>query len=797
MLLNCVLTFFFDFFIGRAQKWGEVKKKTKERSKKQEHDSYSSQDKHHHNATTRSSSSKNFSRGPKTEKSSSSHPRSQKTPQKPHSDDTSSSTNLPNPTREPTTSSSNSATEPVIPPSSASSNTRSWADMARTQSKLIPVSVPINDPSSTSSLSPNDSDTTITVKIPSSTTKDSFPETNKPISDHTSLPDSSTISTGPASAMPLVIPISTPAAPIKKSWADIAAPPPPATKPATSIPVPEPAPIEPEETIEPNEVDKESSSFADHMLIEKEEIAEPTEETETEPSIPQASEADNTLKESIPTEPESEPTPVVKSEPVSSETSAVTPSIPTGPAATSASSSFPYSTDSSAPAPPGLEKTVSPAVPEETTANISVTGLTSNSTAPITTSTGLTGSTPTAPASGNISRSNANDTQRPISLPSQPAVSTHTGYSRRLNQDSPVVLPGSSYNSNSNPNINRVNAQFGSLNLAEDESSQDKNEISAPTQPRAAMEQQQNQGVYSQPHQSYNNYNRFNQRSNNQYQNNQSQPQQAGQSQGQQQTPHKSFENYNQSQYMYPGTHPGYGGYSYGDYSYPSNDAARNTFGGYYSPYPQQHPQDALNRGLNQYEQPGMPQQTSRFTPEKTQIAAGATSAAAQSPANNGANQGLASTGSGPGGNQYNNLPYFMNPYYSYPYFVSNNYANQKPYYGQQSYFAGGVDYRSQQGGPQQGNGQPTPQQPGAQAQGSQQGQQPNAVGGQNSLSGISDFLQREDKGTPSSPQALVGAQVSGQPQLHQSQQQQYQQNMYNYPAYGTYGGGRQNWNYN
>lgn len=143
---------------------------------------------------------------------------------------------------------------------------------------------------------------------------------------------------------------------------------------------------------------------------------------------------------------------------------------------------------------------------------------------------------------------------------------------------------------------------------------------------------------------------------------------------------------------------------------------------------------------MNQYEQPGLPQQTNRYNSDKTQIAAGSTNAAAQSPANSTASPGLASSGTGPAANQYNNLPYFVNPYYTYPYFMSNNYGNQKPYYGQQSYFNGGMEYRSQQGGPQQGTQQTPQQQPGAQQPGAQQGQQQGAVGGQNTLSGISDF---------------------------------------------------------
>lgn len=811
---------------GRAQKWGEVKKKTKERSKKQEHESIPTQDKHNHNSAARTSSSKHFPRGPKFDRSSTAHnaPRAQRVSQKSHANGTTPAAHSINVGREPTATSTQPVIESAIPPtaSPAPSNIRSWADMAGAQSKPVPAPIPAQNPPPTSSASQNDSDATITVKIPSSTALETSESATIP-PEPSSAPDlTSKIPTGPAasttSATPMVIP--TPSTPAKKSWADIAAPPPApkqAPKPTPQVSAPETAPIEPAQTDKIEAAELESSAAV--PTEETTEISpESVEETETEPSTEPA--ATTPLVASISSEPEDQQT---SAEPIaaSSESSAVSSAIPTGPAATTTAPTFStiatadattpipsIPTDSSVAVPPGFENITSEASAEQSNSAVSNAGLTS---AP----TGPAGTTPTAPASGSLPRSNSNDTQRPMSLPSQPAASSHSSYTRRLNQESPVVLPGSSYNhnnnnnsSNNNRNINRVSAQFGSLNLAEDESSQDKNEISAPTQPRAAMEQH-NHDVYSQQaqqaqqQQNYNNYNRFNQRSNNQYQQHQSQAQQpqtqqAGQPQGQQQIPHKSFDNYNQNQFMYPGSHPGYAGFSYGDYSYPTNDAPRNNFGGYYSPYLQQHPQDALNRGLNQYEQPGLPQQTNRYNSDKTQIAAGSTNAAAQSPANSTASPGLASSGTGPAANQYNNLPYFVNPYYTYPYFMSNNYGNQKPYYGQQSYFNGGMEYRSQQGGPQQGTQQTPQQQPGAQQPGAQQGQQQGAVGGQNTLSGISDFLQREDKGTPGSPQALVGAQMSGQSQLHQSQPQpQYQPNMYSNSGYGNYGGGRQNWNYN
>lgn len=422
-------------------------------------------------------------------------------------------------------------------------------------------------------------------------------------------------------------------------------------------------------------------------------------------------------------------------------------------------------------------------------------------------------------------------------VPTSPA-----GYTRQITQDVPVVLP-----STIGGGRGRLGVQFGSLNLADDETTEEPQTVEeTPVQSQQPQQDQSVQSMYQpnsvpqqQQPQGYNSYNRYNQRQpSTQYGQQQAQPQQAQSQQAQQaqqaQQPQQSqqpqqpqqqqqqqaqpqqpqlpqqqkpFDSFAQNQYVYPGSHPshpGFNGFTMPtDYPYGGADPQRNSYGNYYNPYQQQSlPQD-LSRSNGAIEQSNtgassVSQQASRYGSEKAPGATGS-AATSQSPASSTASPGIAAAG--PQYQQPMN-PYYVNPAYAAYYYQygfnpqPQQYASpsQKNYFNQQSYYnTGAMDYRQTQPQPQQGQVQ-------QQQQAGQQSQQQSSQS--NTLSGISDFLQREDKAAPGSPQSLVGTQIAGQQLQQQGQPQgqpQYpaQQNLYSYAGYGNYGqGGRQNWNY-
>ncbi len=381
------------------------------------------------------------------------------------------------------------------------------------------------------------------------------------------------------------------------------------------------------------------------------------------------------------------------------------------------------------------------------------------------------------------------------------SVEANSGFiQRQLNSDAAVVLP-------SNGRAARLGVQFGSLNLVEDTVVEPETVEEKPAEPAYQQQQpapQQPQNVPQQPQQpqqqppqqpqqpaAYNSYRYNNQRQGaNQYaQQGQPQPPTQPQALAQQQ---KAYASYVQNQYMYPNSHPSHLGFNNGfnmpnEYPYGAADPQRGAYGNYYNPYQQQAiPQD-LNRGgiLDQSSN----QQGARYGSDKA-------STTSQSPA-----AGTAPAIAGADPHQYQQHMGYYNPGYGYYYqygYPQQQYGNhQKNFYNQQSYYnMGGMDYRQQM----------------------PQGQQPQQANGQG-LSGISDFLQREDKAVPGSP-GLVNSQVAGQPgqpqqqpgaqpqaqpgqqpqQPGQPEQPQYpgqqQQNLYSFAGYGHYGQGRQNWNY-
>jgi hypothetical protein len=259
----------------------------------------------------------------------------------------------------------------------------------------------------------------------------------------------------------------------------------------------------------------------------------------------------------------------------------------------------------------------------------------------------------------------------------------------------------------------------------------------------------------------------------------------------------KAYVSYVQNQYMYPNSHPTHLGFNNGfnmpnEYPYGAADPQRGAYGNYYNPYQQQAiPQDLSRGGLLDQ---SSNQQGGRYGSDKA-------STTSQSPA-----AGTAPAIAGADPHQYQQHMGYYNPgygyYYQYGYPQQQYGSHQKGFYNQQSYYnMGGMDYRQQM----------------------PQGQQPQQGNGQG-LSGISDFLQREDKGVPGSP-GLMNSQLAGQPQQQQQppqqpgaqpqtqagqqpgQQvgqpdqpqypiQQQQQNLYSFAGYGHYGQGRQNWNY-
>lgn len=403
--------------------------------------------------------------------------------------------------------------------------------------------------------------------------------------------------------------------------------------------------------------------------------------------------------------------------------------------------------------------------------------------------------------------------KQPIEQPAEP--------SRR---EVPVVLPGSA------KPVDRVNVQFGSLNLSDDtEVEQTQQEYTHATAPAGQVPQevlqvqqasqqarpvqqlpQQAQPVQQQQYQ-YSQY-RYGGQQQQQLQN---QPQQ------------KPYDSFAQNQYMYPGSHPAaYGtGYSVPAEYQPYGSADRNTLNYYYQQQQQgqqgQHGQQAQPQQQAAAGLPGQQQQsesTFRGGLDHGRFAAGSETAKAASTGSSSTHSPSVPTAS-PGiaaltPNQYQQSsinPYYMSPAYAAYYYQTYGQYNaqvaaaaaaqgygtpqgQKGFFNQQSYYD---SYRQQQQGQQQYQGQPGQQQGVQQQQQSQDQQQQPAQGAQpgqqSQLSGISDFLQREE-GKPGSPQAH-GNQVP-----LQNQQYLTQQNLYSYAGYGQYGGqqqqGRQGWGY-
>ncbi|KAK9371284.1 hypothetical protein V1509DRAFT_650890 [Lipomyces kononenkoae] len=385
-------------------------------------------------------------------------------------------------------------------------------------------------------------------------------------------------------------------------------------------------------------------------------------------------------------------------------------------------------------------------------------------------------------------------------------------YSRILNQDAPVVMPGSVQ-----AQVERAGLQFGSLNLSttpEEESFETpKDQIEPPTSQQATPTYQQPQETqpvetallgqqapsqvpaqglsgFGQPGAQANRY---------------AQPHQA---QVQPHAQQKGFEPFSQSPYgAYPTqTHiPGFGAFP-SDYQSPYGaDPQRQGYN--YYPYQQQAVttaavQDSLQRTATNPLEQLTPSSTST---QPTRFGVGSEQSQT-SPAP------TASPGMSAQHNQYGIHPYYLSPAYT-AYYMNNmnsyqgyyghqqtqpQFGQQKSLYGQQqSQFYGDHYSRAQQLHQQQQQQQQ--QQPVAQQQQQQQPVQQQAPQQASvpSLGGIPDFLQQRDDASKTGGSARPASSASHTPQQQQQPQQgqippqppiPQQQNMYG--GFSGYGGG-------
>ncbi|KAK9386829.1 hypothetical protein V1515DRAFT_536864 [Lipomyces mesembrius] len=427
-------------------------------------------------------------------------------------------------------------------------------------------------------------------------------------------------------------------------------------------------------------------------------------------------------------------------------------------------------------------------------------------------------------SSSAMSLSNSSSTPAPSKLPpglsakNVPTGGRSPAYSRILNQDAPVVMPGSVQ-----AQVERAGLQFGSLNLAnapeEENFETPKEQLEAPVshkttptyqqapdaqsvdtaslvQPAPSQIPAQGLSGFGQPAIQANRY---------------AQPQQAPiQSQAQQ----KGFEPFSQSPYgAYPTqTHiPGFGAFP-SDYQNPYGaDPQRQGYN--YYPYQQQAvttaaAHDSLQRTASSTLEQLTPSSTST---QPTRFGVGSEQSQT-SPAP------TASPGMSAQHNQYGIHPYYLSPAYT-AYYMNNmnnmnsyqgyyghqqtqpQFGQQKSLYGQQqSQFYGDHYSRAQQLQQQQQQQQVTQQQ-----QPVQQSAQTPQQASVSSLGGIPDFLQQRDDASKAAggarPASSAGhiPQQQQQPPHQQSQippQQQpipQQQNMYGgFSGYAPYGMGQQ-----
>ncbi|KAK9237648.1 hypothetical protein V1525DRAFT_403375 [Lipomyces kononenkoae] len=388
-------------------------------------------------------------------------------------------------------------------------------------------------------------------------------------------------------------------------------------------------------------------------------------------------------------------------------------------------------------------------------------------------------------------------------------------YSRILNQDAPVVMPGSVQ-----AQVERAGLQFGSLNLSnapEEESFETPKELETSTSQQTTPTYQQPQETqpvdaaallgqpapsqvpaqglsgFGQPAIQANRY---------------AQPHQAPvQAHAQQ----KGFEPFSQSPYgAYPTqTHiPGFGAFP-SDYQSPYGaDPQRQGYN--YYPYQQQAvttaaAQDSLQRTASNTLEQLTPSSTST---QPTRFGVGSEQSQT-SPAP------TASPGMSAQHSQYGIHPYYLSPAYT-AYYMNNmnsyqgyyghqqtqpQFGQQKSLYGQQQSPFYGDHYSRAQQLHQQQQQQQQAQQPVTQQQQPVQQPAPHQQASVSSLGGIPDFLQQRDDASKTTGGARPASSAGHVPQQQQPQQGQIppqppipqQQNMYGgFSGYGPYGMGQQ-----